>query len=147
MKLTHYFLAVALAVATVGCNQNKDSSIPNQEVSTNQDATNQLSQTKDQFVAGADKELKELDNKIADLSQKAANLKDDAKVQADKALTVLRADRDIVAQKYADMKQSNQGTWDKTKSAFQAAWGDMERAYDDAKAKFNSSSNTSTNSP
>ena len=117
---------------------------PTKQISFDQ-STNRLSETKDQFMSATEKQIKELDAKIDELSQKAAGLKDDAKVQANKAIDVLRADRDIVKQKYDDMKAPG-GEWDKTKAAFQAAWGDVEKAYDDAKAKFNSSG-SSTNSP
>jgi hypothetical protein len=143
MNLKYYLLTAALALGVVGCNQNKDSTLPDQQVvATN---TNTLAQTKDQFMAATNKKIKELDAEIDELSQKAAGLKDDAKVQANKAIDVLRADRDIVKQKYDDMNAPG-GEWDKTKAAFQAAWADVEKAYDDAKAKF-TSSGSSTNSP
>jgi hypothetical protein len=62
----------------------------------------------------------------------------------------LRADRDIVKAKYDDMTASSGDTWGKTKAAFQAAWADVEKGYDDAKAKFTSSgssTNSNTNGP
>jgi hypothetical protein len=140
----HYLLAAALALGAPGCNQNKDSTIPDQQVATTN--TNNLVAAKDGFIDGTDQKIKDLNTEIDELSQKAAALSGDAKVQANKALDVLRADRDIVKTKYEDMKASSGETWDRTKAAFQAAWGDVEKAYDDAKAKFNSSG-SSTNSP
>ena len=144
MKLKYYVLAAGLALGVAGCNQNKDSTLPDQQI--RDQSTNRLSETKDQFMAATDQKIKDLDAQIDQLSQKAAGLKDDAKVQANKALDVLRADRDILKQKYDDMKASSGDTWDKTKAAFQSAWDDVEKAYDNAKAKF-SSSGSSTNSP
>ncbi|HTA28853.1 MAG TPA: hypothetical protein VK731_00135 [Candidatus Cybelea sp.] len=156
MKSTHelerYLVVLMLAVAAVGCNRDKDT-LPDQQV-TGQDVKDKYKdalkttrdytvQSKDEFMAATDKQIKDLDARIDGLSQKSANLKDDAKAQADKALATLRADRDVLAKKYDDMKQSSQDTWDKTKASFQAAWADVEKAYDDAKAKFSSSPDTS----
>src|SRR4051794_4188376 len=47
---------------------------------------NYVAENKDEFLASMDKKLKELDQKILALTNKSGTYKDDAKVQADKAL-------------------------------------------------------------
>lgn len=145
MKIKHCVITLATAVALTGCKPD------DQQVSTpatnsaelKQQAKDDLSvakdsavQTKDEFLAAMDKKMQVLDANIKDLSDKSANYTDDAKVQSDKALANLRGQRAIVQEKYDQLKQSSQDAWDKTKDAFSAAWTDMQKAYDDAKAKF-----------
>jgi DNA repair exonuclease SbcCD ATPase subunit len=156
MRLKYYFAVLLCSVALLGCDRNKDSAT-DQPV-TGQDVKDKYKdalkttgdyavQSKDDFMAAMDKKMKELDAEINDLSQKSANLKNDAKLQADKALAKLREERDAAGQKYDELKQSSQNTWDKSKAAFQAAWNDVENAYTDAKAKFNQPTNTTSPNP
>jgi hypothetical protein len=156
MKLKYFFVAVLLSAVFAGCDRDKNSTT-DQPV-TSQDVKDKYKdalkttgdyavQSKDDFMAAMDKKMKELDAQISDLSQKSANLKDDAKIQADKAMARLREERDAAGKKYDELKQSSQSTWDKSKAAFQAAWNDVENAYTDAKAKFNQSTNTTSPNP
>ncbi len=97
-----------------------------------------LSNSKDEFLAAAHQKMLDLDAKIQELSNKSGDLKDDAKVQADKALDELRKQRAALGKEYDNLKQSSQDTWDKTKAAFSAGLDDVQKAYQDAKAKFTS---------
>jgi hypothetical protein len=94
-------------------------------------------QDKDAVVAATEKKMKDLDAKLDHLSAQAADLKDDAKVQADKALTALREQRNIAATKYHELKTASDEAWEKAKEGFAEAWTNVETAYTNAKAKFN----------
>jgi hypothetical protein len=132
MKMKFWVLIVAMAAAIAGCSEKQEvaNTTPTNTV------TASATQTKDEFVASVNAKMKELDAQIDALKAKSADYKDDAKVQADKALDELRKQRAVLSAKFDELKQSSQDTWDKTKSAFQSAWDDMQKAYDDTKAKF-----------
>ncbi len=71
--------------------------------------------------------------KLTEASEKSADLKDDAKVQADKTLADLHAQREALGKKFDELKQSSQDTWDKDQGTlFRLPGADMEKAYDDA---------------
>ncbi len=136
MKMKYCLLGVITSLALSGCDRNQPAQDSAPPAVTAQDLKQDVKQTKDDFLAMTDKKMKELDAKMDDLAKKSADYKDDAKVQADKALASLRDQREAVRKKYDELKNSSQDAWDKTKDAFAAAWADLQKAYDDAKAKF-----------
>jgi F0F1-type ATP synthase membrane subunit b/b' len=91
---------------------------------------------RDEFVAGADKTLKTLDQEIADLGQKAAGYKDDAKANADKLMDDLHAKRAVAGQKLEELKKAAADAWSDTKTSVSAALHDLQEGFDNAKAKF-----------
>jgi hypothetical protein len=91
---------------------------------------------KDDFVAAMDQKLTELDAKIAELSAKAGTLKEDAKDESAKALDALRAERAQLGRKFKDLKGSSQEAWQDVKAGFESAYVEVEKAYQDVKAKF-----------
>lgn len=96
---------------------------------------NYVVQSKDEFVAATDKKLKELDAKINELSDKSAAYKDEAKVQADQALSSLREQRAVVSAKFEDVKKASAETWNDVKAGFDTAVTELEKAYENVKAK------------
>src|SRR5438477_187283 len=129
MKLTHYISALAAAGLLLGCDQ-KDPAVPmadkpvtGKEVKEQyKDALNTtkdyVGQSKDEFLAAMNTKMKELDVKIDELAKKSEGYKDDAKVQADKALAALREQRSAAGKKYDEMKDASKDVWDKTKAGF-----------------------------
>ncbi|MDB6110329.1 MAG: hypothetical protein JWR69_2079 [Pedosphaera sp.] len=148
MKLNHYLLAVAAAGLLLGCDQ-KDQTVPSagekpvtgKEVKEQyKDALNTtkdyVGQSKDEFLAAANTKLKDLDGKIDELAKKSEGYKEDAKVQADKALAALREQRSAAGKKYDEMKDASKDVWDKAKAGFASAWEELEKSYEDVKSKF-----------
>jgi uncharacterized protein (DUF3084 family) len=148
MKLKKHWIMSMAVLCLAGCNRESDMSSPapakpvtGQDVKEQyKDALNTTKdyavQNKDEFIAASEKKLKDLDTKMDELTAKAAGLKDDAKVQADKALATLKEQRTVLAKKLDELKNATADGWDKTKAAFTAAWADVEKAYADAKSKF-----------
>jgi hypothetical protein len=145
MKIKHCLMLVAVLAAVAGCKPS-DQPAPDKPV-TGQDVKQQYKdalnttkdyavQSKDEFLAAAGEKMKALDTKIDELSRKSAELKDDAKVQADKALADLRAQREAAGRKYDELKQSSNDAWDKTKTAFSNALDNLEKTYHDVRSKF-----------
>ena len=102
---------------------------------TVESAREALVQQKQDFLAGAEQKLKDLDAKIDELSNKAANSTQEARAQADQALKNLKDQRATLAQKIDELKAAGKEGWEKAKAGFAAGWADVERAYQDAKAK------------
>jgi DNA repair exonuclease SbcCD ATPase subunit len=156
LKSKHPFLAGALLAAVVGCsrsdqaqNQSKpDTSAVTREVTqaykdltavTKEAATatkNYAAESKDEFVAVMGKKLNELDGRIRQLAEKSAGYKDDAKAQADQALAALHDQRSAVGAKFEAVKQAGAETWKDVKAGFDTAVTELEKAYENTKAKF-----------
>jgi vacuolar-type H+-ATPase subunit H len=151
MKLNNYLAAMLIGAAVLGCtreNTTDSSSSSDKTSAVVQDATQKSKEllssakdiagkSKDEVVSAFDKQMKDLDAKIGELSKKSEGYKDDAKVQADKALASLREQREVVGKKFDELKNSSQDVWGKTKDGFTSAMNNLEKTYEDAKAKFN----------
>jgi len=148
MKTRYVMIGLTAITVLTGCNQDKTPSADTSTASTNvmDNVKAEASQDRDKFIAAMDKQRAEFDAKIDELAAKSADWQGDAKIQADKTLASLRAQRDALNKKFDDLKSATGDAWDKTKAAFQSGWDDLQTAYDNAKAKFNSSaSNPGTN--
>ncbi|MBI3851680.1 MAG: hypothetical protein HY298_15590 [Verrucomicrobia bacterium] len=150
MKLKHQIALAAALTLLVGCNktdqtqnqeQTNGSVTARQVTETYKDAAvatkNYVVENKDEFVASMDTKLKELDANIAELAKKSEGYKDDAKVQADKALAALREQRDKAKAKFEEAKAASAETWKDVKAGFASAMDELEKAYESAKSKFN----------
>jgi len=146
MKIKYFLLCLVLSVVLPGCGHDSQDASSNpadgdgikQKFSDAVNSTKDYAaQSKDEFLATMSKKMKDLDGKIDDLTKKSAGYKDDAKAQADKALAELRQQRDVLGRKFDDLKKSGQDTWDKARAGMASAWSEVEKAYNNAKAKFN----------
>lgn len=148
MKIKNSILLLTMTVLLAGCGPS-DPPTPTTESSPAatdlktkvQEATaatkEAVTETKDQFVASLNAKVAELDRRIAELAAKSEGYKDDAKVQADQALTALKEQRARLNEKFETFKQSSANTWQDMKAGLAAAVDELEKAYDNAKAKFN----------
>ena len=94
-------------------------------------------ENKDEFVASMDKRLNQMDTKIGELASQAESFKDDAKVQAEKAVAELREQRNNMTTKLDELKKSTGEAWKDVKMGFSSAMDELEKAYENAKSKFN----------
>jgi uncharacterized coiled-coil DUF342 family protein len=137
MKSKLCLVIVVLASGMISaCNRNEPPPTPQDAANAAQDSA---AQTRDEFLASMDKKMTELDAKIDKLASKSADATGDAKVRADQALADLRSQRDAVRKEYDELKASTADTWQKTKAAFQSAWGSLVQSYDNAVSKLSSS--------
>jgi hypothetical protein len=81
---------------------------------------------KDAFVASAQADLKTLDQKIQDLSDKAAAANDSVKTNAQIKLQELRDKRAALDKKLDDVKNAAQDGWNDAKTAFKNAYDDLK---------------------
>ena len=155
MKLQHSFKALVLASLFAGCDRGDQSGssassksgsetpttgeeVKRQVQETVNTTKQYLAENKDEFVASAEKKLHELDASIAELSGKAAPLKEDAKAEADKLMTALNQKRSEIKGQLDGLKQASKEKWADAKAAFETALADLEKAYENTKAKFSS---------
>jgi len=150
MKIVSQTIPLSLALLIVGCSQSEKTSsekAPTAPV-TAQNVQDQFKnaattaktfviENKDEFVATMNKKLHELDAKIDELAKKSEPYKDDAKVQADKALAALREQRQAVNEQFEKAKQAGGDAWQEIKAKCSSAMAELEVAYDNVKAKFN----------
>lgn len=156
LKLTYHLAAFAVSIVLAGCAKNDQTAseqIPpsketpvtasdvKKEVKEAAEATKSyLDKNKDQFLATVDAQLKTLDTRINELSQRAEGLKDDTKVEAEKVLDGLREKRSQLTQKLGELKESSAQSWQEIKSGFSAAMTDLEKALEEAKYKIRKNS-------
>lgn len=140
MKIKHAILPCAAALLLVGCDSGqKKESTPSPDALTVPGgvAPSALAETKEAFLAAVDKQLAGLDTKIAELRKKSETYKDDAKTAADQALATLGEQRTKLSAQQEELKKSSGDAWKEAKAGFATALAALEKAYEDAKAKFN----------
>ena len=159
MKTKHQILALATSIALAGCNPSEqgggepqtgksDSANPPLEPKPEAQAApvrppaapapgakESATINKDQFVAAADLKLKSLEAKLADLVTKAGSLTGDAKTQANQALAALREEVSNAREKLEALKNAGAGAWTEAKAGFESVMTDLDKAYENAKAK------------
>jgi predicted nucleic acid-binding protein len=73
-----------------------------------------------------------LDQKIQDLSGRAANATDATKTDLQTKLEELRAKRAVLGQKLDDVKNATEANWDDAKNAFHNGYEDVRTSLHDA---------------
>jgi hypothetical protein len=149
MTSKYQIIAFAALTGFVGCGRNEqaqnetasNTTVTAREVQERYKSAAEATKTyvtenKDEFLAATDKRLKELDTKISDLAKKSESYTDDAKVEADKALTALREQRKTANEKFEEVKKSSAEAWKEVKAGFESVLADLEKAYEDIKSKF-----------
>ena len=81
---------------------------------------------KEAFVASASADLDALDQKIKELSDKAATASDSVKADAQVKLQELRDKRAVLSQKMDAVKNATEAGWNDAKSAFQNSYDDVK---------------------
>jgi predicted nucleic acid-binding Zn-ribbon protein len=145
---TYVFIAAAVSTAFLGCDTKPpgDPNVPatnasgrdlRQEMRERTDATKaSVAEGKDQFVAAVQTKLNQLDQQIAELGAKLGTLSEQAKPEGEKALVTLKEQRAQLGQKFDALKESSQAAWKDVKAGFESAYAELEKAYQNAKAKF-----------
>ena len=83
---------------------------------------------KDAFVAAASADLDVLDQKMKELSDKAANASDSVKNEAQTKLQDLRDKRTALGKKLDDVKNASQADWNELKVGFQTSYDDTKNS-------------------
>lgn len=83
---------------------------------------------KDEFVAKATADLDALDQKIKELSGRAARVADSAKDDAQVKLQDVRNKRDALDQKLNNVKAATEADWNDAKTAFKDAYDEVQNS-------------------
>jgi hypothetical protein len=97
-----------------------------------QSATDYTYDKKDAFVAGASADVDAVDQKITELSDKAANAGNSVKVGAQAKMQELNAKRAVLGQKLDDVKNSTEANWNDVKTGFKSSYDDMKDSLNQA---------------
>jgi predicted nucleic acid-binding Zn-ribbon protein len=81
---------------------------------------------KQEFLTAATNDLAVLDQRIQDLSDRAANAGDSVKADAQSKLQDLRAKRAALDQKMDDVRNSTETNWTDVKTAFRTSYDDVK---------------------
>jgi hypothetical protein len=150
-KALYGLICAAAALSLAGCGQStsydsetpaaRNTNVTVKEVGKKAEeavtaAKDLAAETKDHFVTASNAKLTEWNDKLAALGKKADALGSEGKADAAKALDTLHAKSADAARKLDELKQSSQDTWQKAKAGVDAALADLQRAYEDAKSKF-----------
>jgi hypothetical protein len=146
MRMKFYLMALAMLTAFTGCqdhSQPQDAAKPADGQELKQKYTDAVNgtkdftaQKKDEFLATMGQKMKDLDARMDQLAKKSEGYKDDAKTEADKAMAALRGQRDALGKKCDALKKTGQDAWEKARAGVASAWGDMEKAFENAKSRF-----------
>lgn len=81
---------------------------------------------KDDFVAGASADVAAVDEKITELSDKAASATDSVKASAQPKLQALNAKRIELGKKLDDVKNATEADWNDVKAGFKSSYDDVK---------------------
>jgi TolA-binding protein len=145
MTRVYCLIFVAGAVAVAGCEQPGTSPAPGtttsddvrRDIGQAVDTTAEYAdQTKEEYQQKLDARLQELDAEIAKLREKGQDLKDDAKVRWEENMASLETKREAARVKLAELKNSSSEAWKEVREGAQAAWEEMEAAFQKASSEF-----------
>jgi chromosome segregation ATPase len=130
-------LGAALGLAACGKNEAPQQKATLQDVKKNAQelaasVTNLAQQTKEAFVANAEKELADMNGKIEALKSRAAKAQGDAKAKLDLAIAQLDRQRQAAADKLKAIKDAGDDAWKDMASGFASAWQELKKGYDAA---------------
>jgi DNA repair exonuclease SbcCD ATPase subunit len=158
MKLIYPIIVLVVSLALLGCDKpqteaerakpetdlgsatitNISAQAVKQEIREAVTATKQYAgESKEQFLASAEVRLQLLDAKINELRARTETLQADAKAEGAKAVDALKEQRAKLGEKFDEMKKASQDAWGDAKGGFETALSEIEKAYDNLKARFN----------
>ena len=91
-----------------------------------QSATDYTYDKKDDFVAGASADVAVVDQKIKELSDKAASASDSVKASAQAKLQELNVKRDVLGKQLDDVKSATEANWNDMKAGFKSSYADVK---------------------
>ncbi len=83
---------------------------------------------KDDFIAHASADVNAMDQKISELSDKAANASDSVKANVQAKLQDLISKRAVLGQKLDDVKKSTEANWNDVKTGFKSSYNDAKES-------------------
>lgn len=90
-------------------------------------------QKRDEYAAKLQQQLDEMNDEIAKLKDKGADLKDDAKAKWNDQIDTLEKHRDQMSKKLKEFNESSAEAWTGLKRDLDIAWKNLKQAYDKTK--------------
>lgn len=91
-----------------------------------------------QYIDKMAGKLKEWDNKIMQLEQKAKMKKTEASIETKQKLENLRQKRDEGKEKLTELRESGSEAWEEMKTGFEKSWKDIKVSMQEAFNQFKS---------
>ena len=88
------------------------------------------------------KKLKELSESLAELTFKAEQFQDDAKVEFEEQVDSLRDKQHKVREKLEELEEAGDEAWEDIKDGIEHAWSDLSKSLDSAWSRFKSDHKT-----
>jgi predicted nucleic acid-binding Zn-ribbon protein len=88
---------------------------------------------REQYVEKAKARIDQWNADIEKLQAKAGEAKADAKIEYEKQLRELRAQRDEAKEKLDEIAKASDSAWDDMKAGFESAWDKISSAFDTTK--------------
>ena len=149
MSTNHFLAALGAALALAGCG-GKNASDQEPTARTNVSTAEvkmeireavdtskaYAAQGKDQFVEAMSRKLTDADQKMSELGKRIETLDAGAKAEANKVMASWREARIRLGQKFDEFKKSGLEIGQDVKAGFESAEAELEKAYENLKAKF-----------
>jgi len=91
---------------------------------------------REEFQRRAQANLRELDERIADLQDRAEDAGQESRQQYQRLLEELRRRRDVAREKVARLKDASADNWEDIRAGAGQALDDLQQAYDQARTRF-----------
>lgn len=140
------FIALLGGALLASCGQENEPNKAKTEVTTQdvkreakeavQTTAAYASQKKEKYVSEAETRYNELKQRIDELAAKGESLKDEAKADIKKQIGELQAKQADVLDRLEEMKSASGEAWKDVASGFEAAFEELEKAYQDALSRF-----------
>lgn len=134
-------MILGLSLTLSGCGKKEESSPPKtssegvQKEATDGGGTmtEQAKQERNEFVGRVQKEMDELNNKLAELKKQALEVTGEAKIKLDQQIQNLEQEQKTAAQKLADLKSATGDKWNEMKAGVSDAVDHLKQSYQKAK--------------
>ena len=91
---------------------------------------------KDEYFTTMESEIKKWDAEVDKLNAKGNQMSADVRVEYDKQVKAMRADRDLAYSKLQEMRTANESAWQHMQSGVDAAWTSMKNALTKASSQY-----------
>ena len=154
MKLNYTVTAFAVSIAVLGCQREESSSangvsdlqkeivekssqVSREASEAAESAQQAVAQGRQEFVAGANRTLKEIDMTINEFKQQATTLTGESKARAEAALSRLQHERQAVSAQLDKARDASMETWrEEIRPGLEKAINGLKSAYQDFKSSW-----------
>jgi hypothetical protein len=123
-------MLLAILLIAPACNRNSPSST-RAASEDRANVTDQMKRDRDDYVTTMNAKLAEFDQKVDGLNERTAAMKGQAKDNFKDAITRLKDQRKVVANKLDDLKGVNVESWQTLRGEVDSSMADLNRSYEE----------------